>query len=251
MSMYVWYSKSTSVTGRALKEALQCAGGIKAPKRYHDHVVCYGAIPKTVTHRVLDGKTYLNDAFVVREYADKYKALIVLSEHGVSVPAFSKSPNTLTFPILRRPDKHSGGSGFELFRDTVELYPTQGKHYMQFIDAKAEYRVHVFGGDIIRISRKKARHENANTECKSHANGWYFSKCDITRVSDRVKVEAIKAVEALGYDFGAVDIVVSKTGGDAYVLEVNSGAGLDGSGIALYVERIKQWETDNNGGICL
>ena len=51
MATYVWYSKSTSVTGKALVQALGCEGGIYAPKRRHGVVVCYGAIPKTVTHR--------------------------------------------------------------------------------------------------------------------------------------------------------------------------------------------------------
>ena len=51
---------------KALVQALGCEGGIYAPKRRHGVVVCYGAIPKTVTHRVLDGRKVLNDAFTVK-----------------------------------------------------------------------------------------------------------------------------------------------------------------------------------------
>ena len=240
MTTYVWYSKSTSVTGKALVQALGCEGGIYAPKRRHGVVVCYGAIPKTVTHRVLDGRKVLNDAFIVKAFSNKYLALVAMQEAGIRVPNFSVDPNNLRFPLIRRTNVHHGGSGFELFPDPVTLYPTPGKHYIEFIASESEYRVHVFEGEVIKVSRKKPSREGADQTCRSHANGWYFSKCDVNRVHDSLKAEAIKAVKALGYDFGAVDLIYNR-GGNAYVLEVNSGMGLDNSGIALYKECIEHW----------
>lgn len=240
--MYVWYSKSTSVTGKALAQALQCECGIYAPRHRHDVVITWGAVPKTVTSHCLAGKRLLNDPFVIRKYTNKYLALIALSEHDVSVPRFSRDPSDLQYPMVRRTDRHSGGRGFEFFSDSTVCIQQQydDRHFIEYIHNDAEYRVHVFKGDVIKVSRKKPSREGADQTCRSHANGWYFSKCDVTRVPESIKEQAIKAVVALGYDFGAVDIIYNR-GGNAYVLEVNSGMGLDNSGLAMYASRIVEW----------
>jgi len=241
MGMYVWYSKSTSVTGKALRIALNCEGGIYAPKRRHNPVVIWGAVPKTVSSRVLRNKKVLHDPFLIRAYTDKYLALTELQSKGVQVPPFSLYPSTLSFPMIRRSNHHSGGRGFELFTEPCNLGTVPNKHYLSFVPSDAEYRVHVFLGEVIKVSRKKPLHDNAIDTCRSHANGWYFSKCDIERVPDQIKEQAVLAVQALSYDFGAVDILYTR-GGKATVLEVNSGMGLDNSGIALYVSKILDWQ---------
>ena len=50
---------------------------------------------------------------------------------------------------------------------------------------------------------------------------------------------ALNAIEDLQLDFGAVDVVVSGYSGGAFVLEVNSAPGLEGTTVQKYVEAIE------------
>lgn len=56
-----------------------------------------------------------------------------------------------------------------------------------------------------------------------------------------IETEAIKAVNALGLDFGAVDIVTEKNTGIPYVLEVNTAPGNEGTTTQKYVDSIIEY----------
>ena len=58
--------------------------------------------------------------------------------------------------------------------------------------------------------------------------------------SEHTKTTAIKAVQALGLDFGGVDIVETPDG-TGYVIEVNTACGLHGTTITKYCEAINKY----------
>jgi D-alanine-D-alanine ligase-like ATP-grasp enzyme len=53
---------------------------------------------------------------------------------------------------------------------------------------------------------------------------------------------SISAVNTLGLDFGAVDLIVAKDG-RVYVLEVNTAPGIEGITLEKYVKAFQNYET--------
>lgn len=278
MKLYVWYSPSTSVTGRALARELGLTRtshkswdrgyGTLIPPHGTTHVVCWGGREplrrKEFRERNLRRRHVLNNPFEIDQYKDKLKALIKMERGGVSVPKFNwykqrdiLDRGLLNYPLIGRTRYHYGGSGFKFIRNEEELQKDyQSDYWLEYIDGedKREYRVHVFRGEILRVQRKREKeeydHVKLHNVCRSHNNGWYFSLCDIERTHESVKREAINAVRSLGYDFGAVDVIRIPSQDKTVVLEVNSGCGLDNSGLELYAQKIKEWievtRNDNN-----
>ncbi|CCE60781.1 ribosomal protein S6 glutaminyl transferase [Pseudomonas phage tf] len=114
---------------------------------------------------------------------------------------------------------------------------------------RTEFRVHVVRGRVI-LTQAKLRREghadnpNSNTIVRNVDSGWVYG---VNNVEEQVGVEAvraaaIRAVEAVGLDFGAVDLVYKEDNQTAYVLEINTAPGLaeEGSAVAAYSEAFKE-----------
>jgi hypothetical protein len=72
---------------------------------------------------------------------------------------------------------------------------------------------------------------------KSNTRGYKFSNVKLANVNKALADEAIKAVESLGLQFGAVDCVLDADGA-AWVIEVNTGPGLEGTAFKNYVNTL-------------
>ena len=153
--------------------------------------------------------------------------------HGVPMPELVL-PFT-TYPCIGRPDKHTRGKGFWVCYDARDthraLIGTRTKqratHFMEYIqNAPHEYRVHVFNGKSIRISEKAFFGREGNHRL--------YTTIKPTGQIDHVRSAAKLAVEALGLDFGAVDILANDE--NCWVLEVNSAPSLGGSMPQLYAQ---------------
>jgi glutathione synthase/RimK-type ligase-like ATP-grasp enzyme len=131
-----------------------------------------------------------------------------------------------------------GGQGIVIATDVSEL--VNAKLYTKAINIRAEYRVHVFNGEVIAYVKKRRHLEDEPTELESrirnHSNGWIFTRENLKRL-ERVEDMAIQAVKALGLDFGAVDIVRGQDN-TCYVLEVNTACGLEGTTLENYKQAI-------------
>jgi len=135
----------------------------------------------------------------------------------------------------------AGGRGIVIARTAQELVPC--RLYTRYKDKTAEYRVHVFQGKVIDITQKCRRRGTEYVEpnkrmVRSYDNGWVFCRADRT-IPDKVKALGIAAVASLGLDFGAVDIGVNKKG-EAFVFEVNTAPGLEGSTLGAYTKAIRE-----------
>jgi hypothetical protein len=69
---------------------------------------------------------------------------------------------------------------------------------------------------------------------KSNSRGYKFSSVKDTNINKALAAEAIKAVTALGLQFGAVDCVMD-TNDKPWIIEVNTGPGLEGTSFKRYV----------------
>ncbi len=104
-----------------------------------------------------------------------------------------------------------------------------------------EYRVHIFNGKSIKAGVKGPRDGvvTPNAWIRSYDAGWgiHYSGFSSTK---KMRALAVKAVEALGLQFGAVDLG-KRDDGTLIVLEVNRAPGLDGGTVNSYATAIQEW----------
>jgi glutathione synthase/RimK-type ligase-like ATP-grasp enzyme len=79
-----------------------------------------------------------------------------------------------------------------------------------------------------------------NHQSRRHSQGvWVFMSIGQDQIPDGVVRESIKAVKALGMNFGAVDIGWSPEEG-AKLFEVNSAPGIEGPTLTSYCQKIAE-----------
>jgi hypothetical protein len=139
---------------------------------------------------------------------------------------------------------HSGAGIIVLDSSTDEMDLPDCQLFVKYKKKRYEYRVHVFKGEVIDTQQKRKSREanqsgDVNTLIRSHSNGWVFCRDGITPDPVRESL-AIRSVEALGLDFGAVDIIYNERENQYYTLEVNTAPGLEGTTLDKYVEAIQR-----------
>lgn len=116
--------------------------------------------------------------------------------------------------------------------------------YTKYIHKKQEYRLHVFRDRVFFVQRKARNKEipddKVNWKVRNHGNGFIFANKDVD-VCEEAKRHAIMAVDKLGLDFGAVDLIWNAKEDKYYVIEVNTACGLEGTTLDKYVEVFKEF----------
>lgn len=134
----------------------------------------------------------------------------------------------------------TNGRGIIEFESSEPNFPN-APLYTEYIPKKAEYRFHVFGGQVIDIQQKKKKagvnEDERNTRIRNVHNGYVYCR-DGVAPPDGAAALAIRAVEALGYSYGAVDLIYNEKRNQSYVLEVNSRPGLMGTTLDKYAEAL-------------
>lgn len=114
--------------------------------------------------------------------------------------------------------------------------------YTAYVKKKAEYRVHVIDGIAIDVVQKKRRiGAEGDSRIRNTANGYVFARNNID-VPDSVKSSAIDAVKYYGLDFGAVDVIWNDHQQQAYVLEINTAPGIEGTTVQKYKEALEKYK---------
>ena len=157
-------------------------------------------------------------------------------------------------PLVARKERHHGGRGFKLLEDVNEVSTAIREgldfdigYFSEFYPKQEEYRVHIASGKAIIVARKEVPEEqqsqpvwnlNDNGVCEGF-NTLRWS--DYRQIEDIIKSASL-AVNILGLDFGAVDVVARPESGafaPAGVLEVNSAPRLEEYGIKRYSQYFK------------
>jgi glutathione synthase/RimK-type ligase-like ATP-grasp enzyme len=188
------------------------------------------------------GERWLNNPQRVVVAADKRESLLRFFEDGVPCPEFTSDVKLAKewakkWTIFARTilNGHSGQGIVVCDKDTVD-FPI-APLYVKYKKKTREYRVHVFQGEVIDVQQKKKRldfDKEVNTKIRSFDNGWVFCREGIECPEDLYST-AIKAVGALGLDFGAVDVIYNLHENKCYALEVNTAPGLEGETMFSYV----------------
>lgn len=245
MKLYPYNQGSKSA--KALAEAL----GIKRLKREGTPIQIRGGLinwgcssfPRKIAH---DG--VLNSPDCVAVAVNKLQAFNALKGHA-SIPEYTEVVPEASkwlaegFTVVER-HKLTGhsGEGVRIVEPGGEL---QGAPlYVKYINKKEEYRLHVFRDKVFFVQRK-ARNKDipddqVNWKVRNHGNGFIFAHQGVD-VPEEAKKEAITAIQALGLDFGAVDLIWNQKNNKYYVLEVNTACGMEGTTLDKYVEVFKEF----------
>ncbi len=163
---------------------------------------------------------------------------------GVSCPQHARDANaarlfTCTTLFARTLINATNGRGIVEFNRDAPVYPP-APLYTEYIPKKAEYRFHGFGGQVIDVQEKRKRRgfeAERNTRVRNMHNGYVYCRDGLTPPDGAADL-AVRAVAALGYQYGAVDIIYNEKRNQSYVLEVNSRPGLMGATLAKYADAI-------------
>ena len=153
--------------------------------------------------------------------------------------------------VVRNVMQGHSGDGLELIsydesilaKDAVPKAPL----YTKYMKKRDEYRVHVVGQEAIFLQRKAPRYSDSRIvdyQIRNTANGFIFVTEGLNP-NPLVESEAVKAVVALGLDFGAVDVIWNERRGKATVIEVNTACGLTSiKGIERYKRALESMLTN-------
>jgi hypothetical protein len=196
-----------------------------------------------------ESNAVLNRPASVARASNKISAFVSFTDNGIVTPQYTARAD-IAEEWLRNGDtvieRHTltghSGAGIRIVRPTDFL--TEAPLYVKYKKKRSEYRVHVFNGTVLFVQEKRRERERERTAdeslIRSHSNGWVFCREDV-EISPMLIATARGAVEALGLDFGAVDIIYNQHENQYYVLEVNTAPGLEGQSVVDYTRAINEW----------
>ena len=244
--------------GSASAKALANALGIKRLRHEgkpvkHPIIINWGA--SVIEREIANYNEILNEPANVAKAVNKLTTLSLFTEHGVACPEWTEGYGEAdkwladgSSVVARYKLNGHSGEGIEILdtdRALQVMTEQRGKAplYTKYVKKDQEYRIHVFQGEVIFQQRKARKIEvpdaEVNWQVRNLAGGFIFAN-DGVEASDAVKDQAKSAVDALGLDFGAVDVITNKRG-EAFVLEVNTACGLQGKTLDAYVQAFSRY----------
>ena len=191
----------------------------------------------------------LNTFVAVSRASNKLECFRALEEAGVSIPPYTNSRDTAcdwiedgdTVVCIAILQGHSG-EGITIISEDNNTEVPNNPLYTKYIKKAEEYRIHVFQGTIITRQRKARRTdvpaEEVNWKVRNLAGGFIFARNQEHEIPQCVLDAALASIEALELDFGAVDIIYNAHSEKAYVLEINTACGLEGTTLQEYANAI-------------
>ena len=185
------------------------------------------------------------DFYIPNHGFNKLRQFQLFKEFGINCPEFVDGEHLLAdirgnIIVARKLLSATQGRGIVIFNKSDPDIPA-APLYTQYIKKKAEYRFHVLFDEVIDVQQKKKRREfdaaNRNTRIRNLANGYVYTRDGIS-YGDEAAHLAMDAVRALGYAYGAVDIIYNEKQNQYFVLEVNSRPGLMGTTMVRYCDKL-------------
>lgn len=115
--------------------------------------------------------------------------------------------------------------------------------YTTYVKKKAEFRIHFAFGEMIGQQKKVLRETDEegrpidktqiDFRIRNAENGFIFQRNDIVVPADVVR-QARKAYLVSRLDYGGVDVIYNESEDQAYVLEINTAPGIEGTTVEEY-----------------
>lgn len=238
-------SRSASTLAAAMGGKVLRLENSRFRPRQDDVVINWGRSERTPLLRNAD---LVNPPELVKNASNKRRFFEILREADADIiPAFWTRREDIpadAFPIVCR-TVLEGHSGAGIVIATTDSELVNAPLYVKYIKKKEEYRVHVGRVEgrknpdtIISVQRKARRRdvpdEDVVWQIRNYANGFTYAR---EKVYPPVEVldAARRALVACEVDFGAADVVWNERDRAAYVLELNTAPGLEGSTVQDYV----------------
>ncbi len=244
-------SRSANRLARILGGTIIKPGGNLVLPNTWDTVINWGSSECPYTSDV----KVLNRPEAIALASNKKRAFVALQSAGVSIPNFATTSESVSWKgvtVVRHKLTGHSGEGIEIVEAGETLPPAP--LYVEYVKKEDEYRIHVIGESITTIQRKGARKDfdgKPDFRVRNHKNGFVFVRNgddgEKIKPPQAVLDQAVKAIQALGLDFGAVDIIYNRSQERAYVLEVNTAPGMEGSTIGDYAEGFKKFLEELKG----
>lgn len=190
-------------------------------------------------------KDIINTPQAVRKASNKQSSF--LSFYRDSVPTLKCTDNNLVAKqwineghkvFCRTILTGHSGNGTIVATTTGEL--VDAPLYTQEFKKTREYRIHIWGNEVLDYQEKKRREEAGSrydVDVWNHGNDFVYARQNV-EIPECVKEASIKAVNSLDLTFGAVDIGYNHHDDTCAVFEVNTAPGLYGTTLNKYVEKI-------------
>lgn len=289
MSQFLLYHPKTRTTGRALANLMDIPSGTRLSAKYSnaDTIIRWGNIRDIpVTFRAGDGvftrymlRREINSQKALMLSGSKLKAMLKWQANGITIPHvwrygqkqenghrmsedFVSDDGVVIKPFLGRSFRHSRGTDIQIFDVGFSMVGHERPdYYIEYIEPKKEYRIHVLAGTVLFAQKKywgeelfertvaesgvpRDEYEKISQFVRNNEHGWRFYDIqNLENVPSDVLDVAIKCVATLGLDFGAVDIIFTKSDerGRVFPLEVNTAPGLRDSNLQTYAVKLSDW----------
>jgi glutathione synthase/RimK-type ligase-like ATP-grasp enzyme len=194
----------------------------------------------------------LNSRGAIILASDKGRAREVMLDKKVDIPAIVTNFNDESlYPIIIRPRHHRAGMGFYFFNNPKEFrasgfkFGTDAHYAASFFNKSREFRAYIAHGALLAVDEKIPREEgNRKEKIWNHANGMFiFQNVRQGSVPRSIRRSAKEAIDAIGLDFGAVDIMHDN--GAAKVLEINTAPTFTGEYLIGKFATYFRWAIDN------
>ena len=228
------YKRGVGITGRRLARAL----GMRATTTWNPNI------------RIRWGNSggnpigaCINQAEAIRIAAHGIHALEVLRDAGIpTIPVYRTVDDIQEYPVYSRRINHRAGKDIVICKTYQEAIENRQRFFTGYVETEREFRVHVFGGKILKMFRKVPRIPTPTDQIRSSFTGWGYSRVNLDNYKSGQAI-AIEAVRALGLIFGGVDL--GRTPEKTWVVfEVNTAPGLNAPTLDLYVNEFKEWLND-------
>jgi len=183
-------------------------------------------------------KHLLADAinFNSQDACEKVKTFEIFEQNNIPHPRLI-DPNEYYGDYLTRIDKKSKGQGivFRKLGSPTKRYQEKHDFAVEFIKSIAEYRVHVWQGNILlEMNKCFGEHEFIQSSVYgAKLKAGYIDHPKRLKILD----DAAKSIHLCGLDYGAVDILVGSDG-QHRILECNSAPSMSGIIGYIYAEYI-------------
>jgi len=189
----------------------------------------------------------INDPNAVAIAINKIDSFRMFDIHGVTCPEWSTEYEKALewtregqMVFCRNLLSSSGGRGIIIVGGNNDA--SGAPLYVKYKKKRKEFRVHVFNGEVIEVAEKRKRggfdsQDPFNFYVRNWENGWVFCCQNVVEPAN-LRPLALKAVNAVGLNFGAVDIIWNEFENMCYALEVNTAPGVDNRTAKAYAEAI-------------
>lgn len=200
------------------------------------------------TPRNIDNCRILNKAEGINTAGNKLLAFKQLSTNdAINLPEWTSSKDDAlawiedgSAVVCRTVLRGHSGQGIVMANTADEL--VDAPLYVKYVKKTHEFRLHILNGEMFDIQRKMRNREIAdedvNWQVRNHDNGFIFGREGVEAEEAAIEQSAL-AVQTLGLDFGAVDLIYNKKDNKYVVIEVNTAPGLTGTTLDNYVEAFK------------